>query len=78
MEKDYKDFEIIVGNKLKEARIEKGISQEDLSINSGLDRSYISMLERGKRNPTLLVIFKLCQTLDISPNLLIKNIEDAL
>ena len=75
MAKNFKSLETIVGKHLKEIRVKKGLSQEDLSLETGLDRSYISMVERGKRNPTLVVIFRLCEILDIQPNTLIKNIE---
>lgn len=78
MENIYNGFETIVGKHLKEIRILKGLSQEELSLQAGLDRSYISMVERGKRNPTLLVIFKICEVLSIPPHTLIKNIEKDL
>lgn len=78
MEKTYHGFETIVGKHLKEIRIQKELSQEELSLQAGLDRSYISMVERGKRNPTLLVIFKICEVLEIRPHELIKNIEKDL
>ena len=78
MERIYHGFEITVGKHLKEIRIQKELSQEELSLQAGLDRSYISMVERGKRNPTLLVIFKICEVLEILPHDLIKNIENDL
>jgi transcriptional regulator with XRE-family HTH domain len=78
MEKTYIGFETTVGKHLKEIRMQKELSQEELSLQAGLDRSYISMVERGKRNPTLLVIFKICEVLEILPHNLIKNIENDL
>lgn len=78
MEKDFTGFEIIVGKQLKEIRIEKGFSQEELSLRAGLDRSYISMVERGKRNPTLIVIFKICEVLNIEPKSLVEKIQESL
>lgn len=75
MAKSFKSLESIVGQRLKEMRIKKGLSQEDLSLETGLDRSYISMVERGKRNPTLIVIFRLCEILDIQPSALVKHVE---
>lgn len=54
------------GQLIHELRESKGISQERLSAISGLDRSFISMVERGKRNPTLVSIIKLSSALDVS------------
>lgn len=40
-----------LGEKIKKARFELGISQEELANRCDFDRTYISLLERGKRNP---------------------------
>ncbi len=49
---------------LAELRIARGISQEKLSFEAGVDRSYISLLERGHKSPTLDTVFNLCRALD--------------
>ena len=54
------------GQCLKNARTKKGLSQEKLAEAANLDRTYISLLERGKRNPSLLCIISICRALDIS------------
>ncbi len=46
-------------------RIALGISQEDLADQVGLDRTYVSGIERGIRNPTFLVLLRLAQALGI-------------
>ncbi|GCA72148.1 hypothetical protein MiYa_03698 [Microcystis aeruginosa NIES-2519] len=46
--------------------IQKGLSQERLAEAANLDRTYISLLERGKRNPSLLCLISLCRALNIS------------
>jgi transcriptional regulator with XRE-family HTH domain len=51
------------GHTLRKTRMLSGVSQEDLANAAGLDRTYISLLERGKRNPSLTCIVKLCQIL---------------
>jgi transcriptional regulator with XRE-family HTH domain len=43
----------LFGSAVKTARLEKGLSQEQLAAKSGLDRTYISGVERGARNPSL-------------------------
>ncbi|MBE9264272.1 MAG: XRE family transcriptional regulator [Microcystis aeruginosa Ma_QC_Ch_20071001_S25] len=54
------------GRCLHNARIQKGLSQERLAEAANLDRTYISLLERGKRNPSLLCLISLCRALNIS------------
>jgi transcriptional regulator with XRE-family HTH domain len=56
----------VFGQELRKARNAVGISQEKLALLIGLDRTYISMLERGLRQPTLTTIFLLCPPLNLS------------
>lgn len=60
---------------LKEYRTEKKFSQEELADKCDLDRTYISLLERGKRKPTLSVIFNICNSLKVKPSVFIAKIE---
>lgn len=53
------------GLKLKEIRTSKGISQEELAHIVGFDRTYISLIERGKRNPSLTTVYNLADGLKI-------------
>jgi transcriptional regulator with XRE-family HTH domain len=48
---------------LREIRKEKGISQEQLALDSGLDRTYVSLMERGVQSPTLRSIIKVAMLL---------------
>ena len=59
--------ELKFGQALKEARLVKGMSQEELALESELDRTYVSMLERDVKNPTLGTISKLARSLGITP-----------
>ena len=63
---------VFFGRKLRQERESKKLSQEQLSELSGLDRTYISGVERGKRNISLNNIFKLAEALNISPYQLLK------
>ena len=57
-------------------RNKKNISQEMLGAISGLDRTYIGLLERGTRNPTLKTILKLAEALEVRASLMIKELEE--
>lgn len=61
------------GYSLRHYRREKMLSQEDLGLKSGLDRTYISGLERGKRNPTLKIINILAKNLEIPISYLVSE-----
>ena len=65
----------IFGNVLREMRDVNHISQEKLAEYCDLDRTYISLLERGLRQPTITTIFKLAKALNISPSELIAKVE---
>ena len=56
-----------VGRVLKAQRKQKGLSQEELAHRVGLDRTYISLLERGLRQPTLGTIVRISSALEIQP-----------
>lgn len=63
------------GEVLRDLRNQRKISQERLAEYADLDRTYISLLERGLRQPTLETIFKISNALTILPSELIKRVE---
>ena len=71
-----KSLEAKFGEVLRELREKKGLTQEELAADSNLDRTYISLLERGLRQPTLSTLFGLATALEVSPSYLIKQIEN--
>ena len=54
-----------VGARIRKARRAKGISQEELALSANLDRSFVSGLERGEFNVSLLVLAKLARVLGV-------------
>ena len=59
------------GEQVKRIRLDIGISQERLALKSGMDRTYISGIERGERNVSLLNLFKLATALSVEPQQLV-------
>jgi len=62
------------GLKIQEVRRDKKLSQESLAELADLDRTYISSMERGKRNVSLLNIIKVANALSVSPETLVKGL----
>lgn len=63
------------GFTLRRLRQDRGLSQESLGFESGYHRTYISLLERGQKSPSLQTIFTLSKALNIEPNELIRQVE---
>jgi transcriptional regulator with XRE-family HTH domain len=62
---------LLVGKNLRHLRQAKGWSQEDLALTAGLDRTYVSGVERGVRNPTVLVLSQLANALQVEAAVLL-------
>lgn len=60
------DIKIRVGQRVKQLRNELGISQEELADKAGLDRTYITSVECGKRNISIVNVEKLANCLNVS------------
>ena len=65
----------IFGAIVRKHRTELGISQEGLASLAGLHRTYVSMLERGIRNPSLTVILRLAGALNARASTLLAELE---
>lgn len=63
------------GKILRQLRTEGKFTQEELATDCGLDRTYISLLERGLRQPTLSTLFKIAEVLKVSPSSIVKTLE---
>jgi transcriptional regulator with XRE-family HTH domain len=60
-----------LGRNVRRLREAKGWSQEDYADRAGIHRTYVSDIERGKRNPTVTVVEKLAKPLEIEPGRLL-------
>ncbi|HGM6985559.1 helix-turn-helix domain-containing protein [Serratia marcescens] len=67
------ELQIKFGQRVRELRKERGWSQEEFADRCGLDRTYVSGIERGVRNPTLLSINRISECFGININFLFLN-----
>jgi transcriptional regulator with XRE-family HTH domain len=63
------------GAVLRELRNSQGLTQEKLAFDASLDRTFISLLERGQRQPSLTTIFQISKALHLLPSEVIKLVE---
>jgi len=61
----------LLGANVRKFRKLKGLSQEQLAHEAGMERSYVSDLERGTRNPSVRALGRLADALDIAPHKLL-------
>lgn len=67
------DMRRVVGENVRRLRLAAGLSQEELAERSGFSQQYLSDLERGRRNPTVVSVFELAQALETTPALLVTS-----
>jgi transcriptional regulator with XRE-family HTH domain len=60
------DMRKLVGRNVRRVRARKGLTQEQFADKSGFSQQYISDLERGLRNPTVVTLFELAQALGVT------------
>jgi transcriptional regulator with XRE-family HTH domain len=62
-----------VGLNVRKFRAERNLSQEELAFECGLHRTYVSGVERGVRNPTVVVLEKIAKALKVATSLLLEE-----
>jgi len=63
----------LLGENVRRYRKLKGLTQEQLALEAGMERSYVSDLERGQRNPSVRALGRLAEALGVRPNLLLTD-----
>jgi len=61
------DWRRIVGTNVMRLRTAKGLTQEELAFRAKIDLTYMGGIERGKRNPSLLVMVRIARALSVDP-----------
>jgi transcriptional regulator with XRE-family HTH domain len=65
----------MLGTVLKEAREKTGLTQEQLSFQANVDRSYISQLENDHKSPTVDMLFLICKALGVRASEILAEVE---
>lgn len=73
---DALDPEAAFGQVLRERRLARSLSQEELALEAGLQRNYISLLERGLNSATLKTLFKIAPVLGVTVSCLMEQVEE--
>ncbi|WP_395710962.1 helix-turn-helix domain-containing protein [Reyranella sp.] len=60
------DVRKLVGRNFARLRREKALTQEEVEVRSGFSQQYLSSLERGRRNPTVVTLYELARALGVS------------
>ena len=63
---DFQELQAVLSDNIKQLRIARGLAQERLGLESGVDRTMVSKVERRIANPTLEMLVKLANTLEVS------------
>lgn len=63
------------GRVLRELRLSHGLTQEQLALAAGIERNYVSLIERGVHQPALRILFRIADALGCAPSELIYMVE---
>lgn len=62
---------------LRAARLQCGLSQEELALRASVDRTFVGKLESGRHQPSLAVVFKLADAVGIAPEDLVRRVRQG-
>jgi transcriptional regulator with XRE-family HTH domain len=71
------DMRKLVGRNFVRLRQVKGMTQEEVEEKSGLSQQYLSGLERGQRNPTVITLYQVATALGVTPMELLRSDKDS-
>ena len=70
------DAVVLLGLNVRKYRKLRGMTQEELGLETEMERSYVSDLERGTRNPSVRALGRLADALQIEPHVLLMPVEN--
>ena len=62
----------LVGKNVRRLRLQKGMTQEELAFEAEIDLTYVGGIERGRRNPSLMVLVRIAKALGVQPTRLLE------
>lgn len=60
------DMRVLVGENVRKVRLKRGLTQERFAEKSGFSQQYLSSLENGRRNPSIVTVYELATALGVS------------
>lgn len=69
------DWRAIVGENVRRLRLSRGLTQEQLAFEAKIDLTYVGGIERGRRNPSLLVMARIASALGVPPTDLLESVK---
>lgn len=70
------NINVLFGNRIKEERLKHNLSQEKLALKADVDRTYVNDIERGTRNVSLAIAYKLSKALNIPLSNLLEGLNE--
>jgi transcriptional regulator with XRE-family HTH domain len=67
------DWRAVVGTNVRRARHKSGLTQEQLALEAKIDLTYVGGIERGRRNPSVIVLARIAEALRVEPGELLKR-----
>jgi transcriptional regulator with XRE-family HTH domain len=69
---------VLLGDALRRARKAAKLSQEDVALETKVDRAYLSELENGHKSPSVDILFRICPVLGVAASEIVAQVERAL
>ena len=60
------DMRVLIGENVRKVRLKRGLTQERFAEKSGFSQQYLSSLENGRRNPSIVTVYELAAALGVS------------
>jgi transcriptional regulator with XRE-family HTH domain len=68
----------VLGELLRSAREKAGLTQEAVAARAGMDRAYISLIERNRSSPTVDRLVRICVAIDVRPSTILARLEEMM
>ncbi len=69
------DLAVAFGKVIRELSLDAGLTQEQLGLEAGLRRTFVSLLELGQQHPSLTTLFKIAPALGVQPSEIVRRTE---